>query len=225
MLTNPAYAGAYVYGRRAATRAAAPGRPGSGRGRRQRRLAGAAQGPLAGLHQLGGPTRGTSAQLAPTGASSGRRRAAARRCWRGCLVCGRCGQRMATCYRNNGRGLRYGCTRERRSNHGGAACQSLSGRTLDAWSPTSIVEALRPRRSRSACSWPRTSSWSGRGTASPMALAPGAGTLRGRAGASGSTTRVEPENRLVARTPGAALGGGAGRQGRARGRARAVHGP
>ena len=49
----------------------------------------------------------------------------------GILFCGRCGHRMVTCYRNNGRDLRYDCTHDQ-INHGAPHCQSLSGGPLDA---------------------------------------------------------------------------------------------
>lgn len=61
----------------------------------------------------------------------------------GLLVCGRCGHRMVTCYRSNGRDLRYDCTHGA-INHGGARCQSLSGAALDATITGLVLEALRP---------------------------------------------------------------------------------
>src|SRR3954451_10892885 len=50
---------------------------------------------------------------------------------------------MATRYPQGGRYLRYGCAREA-VDHGGPACQSLSGRGLDALVGGLIVEALAP---------------------------------------------------------------------------------
>jgi excisionase family DNA binding protein len=61
----------------------------------------------------------------------------------GILFCGRCGHRMVTCYRNNGRDLRYDCTHDQ-INHGAPHCQSLSGGTLDALVTGLILEVLRP---------------------------------------------------------------------------------
>ena len=61
----------------------------------------------------------------------------------GILFCGRCGHRMVTCYRNNGRDLRYDCTRDQ-VNHGAPHCQSLSGGALDALVTSLILEVLRP---------------------------------------------------------------------------------
>jgi DNA invertase Pin-like site-specific DNA recombinase len=61
----------------------------------------------------------------------------------GILFCGRCGHRMVTCYRNNGRDLRYDCTHDQ-INHGTPHCQSLSGGTLDALVTGLLLEVLRP---------------------------------------------------------------------------------
>jgi excisionase family DNA binding protein len=61
----------------------------------------------------------------------------------GILFCGRCGHRMVTCYRNNGRDLRYECTRDQ-IDHGAPRCQSLSGGTLDALVTGLVLGVLRP---------------------------------------------------------------------------------
>jgi excisionase family DNA binding protein len=61
----------------------------------------------------------------------------------GILYCGRCGHRMVTCYRNNGRDLRYECTRDQ-VNRGGPRCQSLSGGALDELVAGLVLEVLRP---------------------------------------------------------------------------------
>ena len=61
----------------------------------------------------------------------------------GILFCGRRGHRMVTCYRSNGRDLRYDCTHDQ-INHGAPHCQSLSGGTLDALVTGLILEVLRP---------------------------------------------------------------------------------
>ena len=142
MLRNPIYAGAYTYGRRAIDpRRQVPGRPGTGRvatgapavlikdrvpayiswdsfERNQAQVA-------ANRSQHEGIARGGPALLA------------------GLLVCGRCGQRMVTQYPNRGRFLRYSCSRLA-VNYGAAACQSLSGRALDALVAGLMLEALQP---------------------------------------------------------------------------------
>jgi DNA invertase Pin-like site-specific DNA recombinase len=143
MLANPAYAGAYAYGRRAVDpRRRRPGHPGSGRIRRapgemillkdrwpayiswQDHERNCAQ-VTANRAQHAGVPRGGPSRLA------------------GLLVCGRCGRRMATFYPQGGRRLRYSCSREA-IEHGGPACQSLSGLGLDALVGELIVQALSP---------------------------------------------------------------------------------
>lgn len=140
ILTNPAFAGAYAYGR---TTAAAPARrhcrsraarpeewPVLLKDRRpayisweifernQRQLA-------ANQSKHVGVARGGPSLLA------------------GLLVCGRCGYRMATNYRNNGRSLRYSCTRLQ-VNRGEQPCQSFAGEALDSVITDLIFAALQP---------------------------------------------------------------------------------
>jgi DNA invertase Pin-like site-specific DNA recombinase len=144
MLDNPAYAGAYAYGRRLLDRAhQQPGRPATGR-----RPAILGQGEvllkdrwpayiswqtyernvaqvMANRSQHTGVPRGGPGLLA------------------GLLVCGRCGQRMVTQYPGSGRFLRYSCSR-RTINYGAAPCQSLSGQALDALVADLMLQALAP---------------------------------------------------------------------------------
>jgi hypothetical protein len=61
----------------------------------------------------------------------------------GLLVCGRCGHRMLTVYRNNGRTLRYLCSSEQTS-YGAAICQSLTGRVLDDHVTDLVLQAVTP---------------------------------------------------------------------------------
>jgi DNA invertase Pin-like site-specific DNA recombinase len=61
----------------------------------------------------------------------------------GLLVCGRCGYHMVVNYNNNGRFLRYGCTRARAC-YGQPVCQSLSGRRLDELVEKQVLSALQP---------------------------------------------------------------------------------
>ena len=61
----------------------------------------------------------------------------------GLLICGRCGYRMATCYRTNGRDLRYQCSRGHVSK-GAAYCQSVAGRAIDGVVEQLLLEALQP---------------------------------------------------------------------------------
>ena len=144
LLTNPAYAGAYAFGRRQ------PASPGDRLRRRcarapsrymdewrvllkdrwpayigwsvfeenQRRL-------MANRNKHKGVPRGGPSLLA------------------GLLYCGRCGCRMVTNYRNNGRDLRYECTRHQ-INYGASHCQALAGAALDALVGNLILEVIRP---------------------------------------------------------------------------------
>ena len=52
-------------------------------------------------------------------------------------------QRMVTCYRTNGRDLRYDCTHHQ-INYGAPHCQALSGAALDALITDLVLEVLRP---------------------------------------------------------------------------------
>ena len=144
LLRHPIYAGAYVYGRRPTDpRRKKPGRPSTGRTvakpeqwevllkdrlpayiswaqyeRNQRQLdANTAQA-------LGAPRQGPSLLS-------------------GLLICGRCGLRMATQYNNNGRGLRYVCSRLA-TDYGEALCQSLTGAPLDSLIGDLVLQALEP---------------------------------------------------------------------------------
>jgi hypothetical protein len=61
----------------------------------------------------------------------------------GLLVCGRCRRRLLVQYTNAGKGLRYACTRGV-ADYAGSACQSLSGRRLDALVSRQVLTALGP---------------------------------------------------------------------------------
>jgi len=143
VLKSPIYAGAYVYGRRKVVRAG--GRAASPSSHR-------AKGPedwAVLIHdrlpayiswrqyernvqrlkdnrsQFKGVPRGGSSLLS------------------GLLVCGRCGMRMASGYRDNGGYLRYSCSRLA-VGYGDPVCQSLSGRPLDKLVGDLILAALEP---------------------------------------------------------------------------------
>ena len=142
MLQNPMYAGAYTYGRRAIVpRRQAPGRPDTGR---------RADGETAVLIKDRVPAyiswETFERNRAQVAANRNQHEGIARggpSLLVGLLVCGRCGQRMVTHYPNRGRFLRYSCSRAA-VNYGAAACQSLSGRALDALVASLMLEALRP---------------------------------------------------------------------------------
>jgi DNA invertase Pin-like site-specific DNA recombinase len=152
MLRNPIYAGAYAYGRRSvAARRQVPGRPGTG--------CAAAAGQARGLKAPGAPAVLLKDRLpayiswdsfeqnqAQVAANRNQHEGIARggpALLAGLLICGRCGQRMVTQYPNRGRFLRYSCSRAA-VNYGAAACQSLSGRALDALVAGLMLAALQP---------------------------------------------------------------------------------
>ncbi len=144
LLHNPAYAGAYAYGRRPTDpRRKIPGRPFTGRtvapmaqwevllkdqwpaylswGQYEQNLrqleANTAQ-------SLGVPRQGPSLLS-------------------GLLICGRCGLRMATHYTNNGHSLRYSCSRMA-VDYAAPFCQSLVGAPLDTLLTEQVLQALEP---------------------------------------------------------------------------------
>ena len=61
----------------------------------------------------------------------------------GLVVCGRCGLRMITQYSNSGHDLRYSCI-SMAVDYAQPRCQSLVGRTLDAWVGQQVLAALEP---------------------------------------------------------------------------------
>jgi DNA invertase Pin-like site-specific DNA recombinase len=198
LIRNPAYAGAYTWGRFATDpRRARPGRRGSGRTRRAaedcpvflrdnhpaylsweqyqaniRRLERhRRRGPVP------GPARATAAVLA------------------GLVVCGECGNRMQTRYT---RSLRYMC-RRRALDYAAAPCRSLAGAALEQLVSEQVLEVVTPaglelsRRAAEECRRERAASdrqWRLR--------------LERAAQDADRACRqynaVEPENRLVART-------------------------
>jgi DNA invertase Pin-like site-specific DNA recombinase len=61
----------------------------------------------------------------------------------GLLVCGRCGYRLMVNYSDNGRNLRYCCSRALTS-YGEMECQTLSGKRLDALVAEQVLAVLQP---------------------------------------------------------------------------------
>ncbi len=147
LLHNPAYAGAYAYGRRPTDpRRKIPGRPSTGRTvapmdqwevllkdqwpaylsweqyeQNLRQLeANTAQ-------SLGVPRQGPSLLS-------------------GLLICGRCGLRMTTQYTNSGHSLRYSCSRMA-VDYAAPYCQSLVGAPLDTLLTEQVLQALEPAAS------------------------------------------------------------------------------
>jgi AraC-like DNA-binding protein len=116
----------------------------------------------------------------------------------GLIICGRCGLRMAPCYSDNGKGLRYACSRMM-SDYGDDYCQSLSGNVLDRHVTALIFKALQPAaleislavaEDLAAERQKQQNQWQQRLERAKIAT--------GRA--KRQYNAVEPENRLVART-------------------------
>jgi excisionase family DNA binding protein len=145
MLRHPAYAGAYVYGRRRMDPGAQlPGKPHSGR----RWLRDPAQWQV--LQQGRWPayigwetyTR-NRAQMAANSSKHGGVPRGGPALAAGLVRCGRCGHRMAVGYHSNGREARYLC-HQLASTYGEPRCQSVSARPIDAFLAELILAALTP---------------------------------------------------------------------------------
>jgi len=143
MLTSPTYTGAYVFGRRQAERLRVGARRRSGLPSRRQEdwrvlLPDRWPAYISWSTYEENQTRLDANRSKHKGVPRGGPSLLA-----GILFCGRCGHRMVTCYRNNGRDLRYDCTHDQ-INHGAPHCQSLSGGTLDVLVTSLILEVLRP---------------------------------------------------------------------------------
>ncbi|MCG5520388.1 recombinase zinc beta ribbon domain-containing protein, partial [Ectothiorhodospira sp. 9905] len=144
LLHNPAYAGAYAYGRHPTDpRRCQPGRPGTGR-------------TVAAMEDWKVLIKGhlpayiswsqyeaNIAQMAANTAQAGGVVRQGVSLLSGRLICGHCGLSMAAHYSNSGVCLRYNCGREA-TDYGGSACQSLAGEPLDALIARLVLEALEP---------------------------------------------------------------------------------
>lgn len=144
LLHNPIYAGAYAYGRRPTDpRKKIPGRPSTGR-----TIAGIDDWEVLLKDQL--PAYITWSQYernvrqlqSNTAQSLGVARKGAA-LLSGVLICGRCGLRMAPHYSGPVERYRYSCDRMK-IDYGEAACQSLSGLSLDECITGLIFKALLP---------------------------------------------------------------------------------
>ena len=145
MLHHPAYAGAYVYGRRRMERRAVlPGKPHSGR-----RFIRGPEG-WAVLRRDTWPayiswetyTRNQEQMAANRAEHDGVPRGG-HALLGGLVHCGRCGRRMTLAYHNNGREARYVCCREAVT-FAGPRCQSVSAAPVDEPVARLILAALTP---------------------------------------------------------------------------------
>ena len=142
MLRHPIYAGAYVYGRRPTdSRKKKPGRASTGRTvAKPEGWQVLLKGRLPAYIGWDDYERNVRQLQANTAQALGTIRQGPS-LLSGLLICGRCGLRMATQYSNNGRGLRYVCSRMA-TDYGEAMCQSLAGKPLDDLLSTLVLEAL-----------------------------------------------------------------------------------
>jgi excisionase family DNA binding protein len=145
MLRHPAYAGAYVYGRRRMDRRnTLPGKPHSGR----RFIRAPEQWAV--LRRDSWPAYIDWDTYAQNQEQMAANRAKHDGVPRGGLAllggivrCGRCGRRMALAYHDNGREARYQCCQEAVT-FGGPRCQSLSAQPVDRLVTELILAALAP---------------------------------------------------------------------------------
>jgi DNA invertase Pin-like site-specific DNA recombinase len=145
MLRHPAYAGAYVYGRRRMERRCQlPGKPHSGR----RFIRSAEQWTV--LHRNCWPAyidwdtyaRNQEQMAANRSKHDGVPRGGPALLG-GLIHCGQCGRRMGVSYRNNGGGPRYQCI-QLATTFGGPRCQSVSAAPVDDVVVELILAALAP---------------------------------------------------------------------------------
>lgn len=145
MLRHPAYAGAYVYGRRRMERRCQLlGKPHSGR----RFIRAPEQWAV--LHRDCWPayidwdsyTRNQAQMAANRAKRSGVPRGGPALLG-GLIHCGQCGRRMSVAYHNNGHAARYLCS-QLATTFGGPRCQSVSAQPVDALVSQLILAALAP---------------------------------------------------------------------------------
>ena len=145
MLRHPAYAGAYVYGRRRMDRRCQlSGKPHSGR----RFIRSSEQWTV--LRRDCWPayidwqtyTQNQEQMAANRSKHDGVPRGGAALVG-GLIRCGQCGRRMTVAYRNNGREARYQCS-QLATTFGGPRCQSISAQPVDGLIGQLILAALAP---------------------------------------------------------------------------------
>ena len=213
ILQNPAYAGAYVYGRR---------RPDPVR-RRSGRVAATTKVPLARGRSVcqrpfpatfpgrsSWPTRGawrtTSTATQPASTAS---RAEAMPCCRGLPTCGRCGRRMSLRYTGPKGDYPVYCCRADRDQGAAPLCQEVRALPVDAFVARTCSRPWRrtgsrsPSRRSGSCRRKRASSTSSGASARACPLRSRAGAAPIRCGRAG-----EPPGGAI---PGAGLGGEAAR--------------
>src|SRR6201995_168660 len=145
MLRHPAYAGAYVYGRRRMERRCQlPDKPHSGRRfiRAPEQWAGLRQDCWPAYIDWETYTRNQEQMAANRSKHNGVPRGGPA-LLSGLIRCGQCGRRMSVGYPNNGREARYPCC-QLATTFGGPRCQSVSAQPVDACVADLILAALAP---------------------------------------------------------------------------------
>lgn len=145
MLRHPAYAGAYVYGRRRYdARLRRPGQPHSGRRFQRDPQAWAVlhRGALPAYIAWDAYERNQEQMALNRTRYSGIPRGGTALLG-GLVACGVCGRRMFTTYTENGREARYVC-HQMAVAFGGPRCQSISAHCVDACVATAMLDALTP---------------------------------------------------------------------------------
>jgi DNA invertase Pin-like site-specific DNA recombinase len=145
MLRHPAYAGAYVYGRRRHdARLRLPGKPHSGRRFQRDPQAWAVlhRGALPAYIAWDAYERNQEQMAANRTRYSGTPRGGAALLG-GLVACGVCGRRMFTTDTENGREARYVC-HQMATTFGAPRCQSISAHCVDALVGAAMLEALSP---------------------------------------------------------------------------------
>lgn len=145
MLRHPAYAGAYVYGRRQHDgRLRLPGKPHSGRRflRDPRKWMVLQEGAFPAYIDWGAFERNQEQMAANRTRYTGIPRGGAALLG-GLVVCGVCGRRMFTTYNDDGREARYVC-HQMATTFGAPRCQSISARPVDRCVSALMLDALSP---------------------------------------------------------------------------------
>lgn len=144
LLTNPIYAGAYVYGRRPVDRRRQkPGQPRTGRRSVRPEEADVFLPDRVPAYISWEQFQRNQAQLQSNTAARGGAVRAGSALLSGVLICGRCGLRMTAHYNNNGHTARYSCGRMKLE-YGDPFCQSLKAAPLDALIGELVLRAIEP---------------------------------------------------------------------------------
>jgi DNA invertase Pin-like site-specific DNA recombinase len=144
LLTNPIYAGAYVYGARSADRRRQkPGRPSTGRRSFRIEDVDVFLPDRIPAYISWEQYQRNQAQLRSNKAALTGVARAGRALLSGLMICGRCGLRMMAQYNNNGASARYACIRMA-CDYAEPICQTLKAAPVDALVTRLVLQALEP---------------------------------------------------------------------------------